>query len=235
MRTRRKRAETGQGAILTQETANHRARQSKARKSKPRIGSLDNPRPLPLFVKELRAKVADGTKTRTRRVVKPQPQPGDPEPGLPGMGRVWPPQMAASTPGFPYGRVGDYAYLREPLAKVYVGTPRRRAVAAYADDGQFVLGDDLLPVKWRWKRNHLPSIHMPKTAARTFVKLTVRRAEWLRDITDEEIVREGIPGDGHRFVYLWNSINGKRGFDWNTNPVVWVLGWELVKEVACDQ
>lgn len=57
-------------------------------------------------------------------------------------------------------------------------------------DGCFVYKDQTskVPYNERWS----PSIHMPKVAARLFLKVTGVRAERLKDITIEDIRREGI-------------------------------------------
>jgi hypothetical protein len=76
--------------------------------------------------------------------------------------------------------------------------------------------------------------------------LKIVRAERVQDITNEEAILEGIfetPRDpgfdcwstyGMRDYYpmprdafraLWDRINADRGFSWDSNPWVWVLGW----------
>jgi hypothetical protein len=96
-----------------------------------------------------------------------------------------------------------------------------------------------------------PSIHMPRYAARIFLKVTNVRVERLQDITEHDAVAEGIkrvwiderngqpmyenylscgytevlPIDSYHS--LWESINGKGS--WNDNPWVWVYEFERVK------
>lgn len=85
-----------------------------------------------------------------------------------------------------------------------------------------------------WK----PSIHMPKEAARIFLKVKDVRVERLQDITDEGAYREGA-GDkdviyqtGARvleFARLWESTIKKSDIEkygWNANPWVWVIEFE---------
>ena len=104
----------------------------------------------------------------------------------------------------------------------------------------------------RWR----PSIHMPKEAARLFLRVTDVRLERLREISEEQAQREGIrlqhedfipayhyrkaelPGDGWKtagsaFAALWNSTvrpqeSGRYG--WDANPWVWVIEFERMKE-----
>jgi hypothetical protein len=70
--------------------------------------------------------------------------------------------------------------------------------------------------------------------------LNIVRAERVQDITEEDSVMEGIistavftpNGDDYtgqlasdQFPDLWDSINSDRGYSWDSNPWVWVLGW----------
>lgn len=98
----------------------------------------------------------------------------------------------------------------------------------------------------KWK----PSIHMPKEAARIWLKVTDVRVERLQDITDEQAKREGIQYDecptGFTWKQetdmhncyttpigamqaLWNSTIKKSDLDcygWDANPWVWVIEFE---------
>lgn len=84
-----------------------------------------------------------------------------------------------------------------------------------------------------------PSIHMPKEAARIWLKVTDVRVERLQDITSEQICREGVEveyphvlnGEEKRYAFsaLWNSTIKKSDIDrygWNANPYVWVIEFE---------
>lgn len=85
-----------------------------------------------------------------------------------------------------------------------------------------------------------PSIHMPKEAARIWLKVTDVRVERLQDITSEQIYREGaeaeepfvLNGEEKRYAFsvLWNSTIKKSDLDrygWEANPYVFVI--EFVK------
>lgn len=87
--------------------------------------------------------------------------------------------------------------------------------------------------KIRWR----PSIHMPKEAARIWLKVTDVRVERLKDITNSEAEREGITvetdnsGQMHRFAFyeLWNSTIKQSDiarYGWDANPWVWVIEFE---------
>lgn len=99
-----------------------------------------------------------------------------------------------------------------------------------------------------------PSIHMPKEAARIWLKITDVRVERLQDITEEQACMEGTdpwdeacyenngwhstfsdPDSGgdpnmiEGFHKLWNSTIKKTDLDrygWDANPFVWVIKFE---------
>ena len=73
-----------------------------------------------------------------------------------------------------------------------------------------------------------PSIHMPKEAARIFLKVKKVRVERLQDIDDDGVVSEGLK-IGDPFDELWDSTIKKADIDrygWKTNPWVWVIEFE---------
>lgn len=84
-----------------------------------------------------------------------------------------------------------------------------------------------------------PSIHMPKEAARIWLKITDVKAERLQDITLEQICREGVEveypymlnGEEKIYAFLsrWNGNIKKSDIDrygWNANPWVWNIEFE---------
>lgn len=81
-----------------------------------------------------------------------------------------------------------------------------------------------------WK----PSIHMPKKAARIFLKVTDVRIERLQDIKTSDIEREGTNLDGltngseYRYAWeqLWNSTVTEENQNYESNPWVWVIEFE---------
>ena len=101
-------------------------------------------------------------------------------------------------------------------------------------------------IKWR------SPIHMPRKAARIFLKVKNIRVERLQDITEDDAEAEGAiawicqqHNNGtwidnamrgaacakpkRAFALLWNSIHEKRGFGWDQNPWVWVIEFEKVE------
>lgn len=119
---------------------------------------------------------------------------------------------------------GDILYVRETWKKAPNGY-------YYYEDWQ---KDDIADVT-KWK----PSIHMPKEAARIWLKVTDVRVERLQDITSEQISREGVEveyphvlnGEEKRYAFstLWNSTIKKSDLDrygWSANPYVFVIEFE---------
>lgn len=129
----------------------------------------------------------------------------------------------------PY-RTGDILYVRETwcerLGDISRGKYIYKAHAGSLDEiHQYALDQN----KWR------PSIHMPREAARIFLRVSDVRAERLRDITEGGVSREGHPfskiaGDKlDDFALLWNGTVKKcdlNKYGWNANPWVWVYEFE---------
>lgn len=108
--------------------------------------------------------------------------------------------------------------------------------------------DDEYPSVDTWH----PSIHMPKEAARIWLKVTDVRVERLQDITPAQAVQEGVgnlfyedigysdmdygnPVDEEygivkeQFAWLWESTLKKTDLDrygWDASPWVWVIEFE---------
>jgi hypothetical protein len=113
--------------------------------------------------------------------------------------------------------------------------------ARYKDDNLTVFSLlDGKPVKWIWKKDTLSQLYMPKVAARTFKRYEFIRVEKVQDISEEDAVAEGIQQQGaiifinrtitgilsiDCFAKLWDEINAKRGYPWDENPWVWVIGY----------
>lgn len=133
---------------------------------------------------------------------------------------------------------GDILYVRETWCALPVneaGHMRGHSVYYYKADR------DLRPEGWRG--NWHPSIHMPKEAARIWLKVTDVRAERLWEISADGIRNEGLSsaavhcGDMEialkEWEKLWNSTISKKDIDrygWQANPWVWVIEFE-----RCDK
>lgn len=130
----------------------------------------------------------------------------------------------------PY-QIGDILYVRETWSKSSFGYIYR------TDNLQMITDNDeeLEDVKWH------PSIHMPKEAARIWLKVTDVRVERLQDMKTEAFYKEGVilaPFDNaddiakSDFVELWDSTIKKQDLDryrWDANPYVWVIEFERMK------
>lgn len=188
-----------------------------------------------LFNTEMVRAILDGRKTCTRRLVKPQP---DEKHTFP-LGFVTDSTEKKEVGCFGFGineyggsiqyarpqcQLGDILYVRETWKKAPNGY-------YYYEDWQ---RNDIADVT-KWK----PSIHMPKEAARIWLKVTDVRVERLQDITSEQIGREGVEveyphvlnGEEKRYAFstLWNRTIKKSDIDtygWDANPWVWVIEFE---------
>lgn len=180
--------------------------------------------PILFNMKMVRA-ILDCRKSCTRRIIKPQPQgyfEVSEEPlyiyDTDGkQGKITPPYQP-----------GDILYVRETFIQAAAH------IFWYKEDDKPWMSKDLL-----WK----PSIHMPKEAARIWLKVTDVRVERLQDITGLSVQKEGIEVDPNEcaskfdfiselfllFQRLWDSTIKKSDLDrygWDTNPYVWVIEFE---------
>lgn len=147
----------------------------------------------------------------------------------------------------PYGNPGDLLWVREACAYVMI-EHAPDLLEGSKDSNQWVYkasmhADFMEYAKetygYKWK----PSIHMPKDAARIWLKVTNVRVERLQDITNEDAISEGILKNQNlyynytegiynyrhpysSFISLWLSINGKGSA--LKNPWVWVVEFEVV-------
>lgn len=137
-------------------------------------------------------------------------------------------------PLMPPYQPGDILYVRETWCGLPVneaGHMRGHTIYYYKADGE------LRPKGWRGTWH--PSIHMPKEAARIWLKVTDVRVERLQEITSEQICREGVEveyphvlnGEEKRYAFsrLWDSTIKKSDLDrygWNASPWVWVIEFE---------
>jgi hypothetical protein len=123
---------------------------------------------------------------------------------------------------------GDTLYVRETWMD-YAG------LTMYKADCDIYRLDSLNFAGFGWK----PSIHMPKGAARIWLKVTDVRVERLQEITIDDIRNEGLSsmavhaGDMEiaieEWKNLWNSTIKKSDLDrygWGANPWVWVIEFE---------
>lgn len=205
---------------------------------------------LPLIAPMVLATLAD-RKTNTRRVIVPQPteqvyqvfKSADFAPrdrldnDAPDFGRIV---------RCPYGTVGDRLWVREavsigwhdggPLAVDYHADGARRTFEPDTDQkaqaAAAYIGD-----------SRRPPFLMPKWASRIWLEVTSVRVERVQEITPRGVVAEGLyhePGEWgpdeaydhliKGFAHLWDDINAKRGYSWESNPWVWAIGFRRLRE-----
>lgn len=209
-----------------------------------------------LFNTEMVRAILDGRKTVTRRLMKPQPYSEKTDGPLfwHWKGCQW----ADGGQGFPKSGIkvhapykpGDVLYVRETWA--YGAGKISKDNIIYKADRVNDISRILADVEGRWRA----SIHMPKEAARIFLRVTDVRAERLQSIDEDGAIAEGcVPvvcpdcyGCGGRcpycngtgaiepamldFVDTWNSTLKKKDlslYGWEANPWVWVIDFERVE------
>ena len=197
--------------------------------------------------------ILEGRKPQTRRIVRPQ---------FEYQGFDGPPKFNTTFGYFsspsqhgvkcPYGIPSDRLWVKEALV---ASTNGRFSIARYAADSMYVeprgeawvqqYPDGTCATAWQWRRNKLPSIHMPRWASRITLQITDIRVERLMEISEEDAKAEGIyllsgtgggwkhaPGEQEydtakeAYAALWQSINGPGS--WDKNPWVWVVEFERI-------
>lgn len=136
-------------------------------------------------------------------------------------------------------KVGDILYVRETWCDRWLpdGFLQGNDRYGYKADG--------IPSYGYWGNENqckdnvwIPSIHMPKEAARIFLKVINVRAERLQDITEDQIKKEGIrkefpPQAQDAFQELWDSTT--KEYRWRLNPWVWVIEFEKIEKGEVEQ
>ena len=181
-----------------------------------------------LFSGEMVRAILDDRKTMTRRVVKPQPEQDTDCPYHIGTG------IERKARICPYGKPGDRLWVRETFCDRNNNGEQIKPL--YRSDGQEYQDGDGRLFEPKWK----PSIFMPRWASRITLEITNVRVERLQDISNKDIESEGACGRAcvtHRLTFkqLWDSINSKRGYSWESNPWVWVVEFERIKEQGRGQ
>ena len=209
-----------------------------------------------LFSTTMVQAIIDGRKTMTRRVIKSDPT----YPHWDGLAPTGWHDGHRPMRHVPYS-IGDVLWVRETWFKLWHLDANDQTIEGteafyYAADGynptpfnsfpdeDGYTGDRECP---RWK----PSIFMPKTACRIFLRVKNVRAERVQDITVDDVTREGVKDVDNeirnqdqtthesirnwnlawaqfQFQTLWDSLNAKRGYGWDINPWVWVIEFERV-------
>ena len=179
-----------------------------------------NERPIIFSGPMVRAILA-GTKTQTRRVVKPQPMP---------YARPNEQAMVYGCKQCPY-EVGSFLWVRETWAVdgETVEQARREHEDVYVSNthGPYYRATEVAPDTLRWRS----PIHMPRWASRITLEVTDVLIEHVQDIIEKDAKAEGVSlvsgHPRHNFRLLWDSINAKSGCGWNENPWVWAISFRM--------
>lgn len=201
-----------------------------------------------LFNEEMVRALLSGQKTATRRVVKPIP-PENARLELIG-DRRHAMDLSIEIPGPDDHRIytppylpSDILYVRETFAcDGFDGEKEVYVYRADVDECDRIVWGDIEKKEWAPSSDYHwhPSIHMPKEAARLFLRVTDVRVERLQEITDEGAKAEGANnGIGvsnkmretaiQRFQRIWNSTikpTVLSTYGWDANPWVWVIEFE---------
>lgn len=159
----------------------------------------------------------DGSKTQTRRVMKPQPdiRNGQVWTGLMGWRPLYKELRHPSLKSLicPYGQPSDRLWVREAWRCVW-SNAERKPFLQYKENGEFMEPTDgqmhnrmakYLPDGTEsTKTPYRPSIHMPRWASRITLEVTNIRVERLQDISEEDAWAEGIGEKGKPLAALFN-------------------------------
>ena len=188
-----------------------------------------------LFNTDMVRAILEGRKTVTRRVVKPQPVG---RPAQMGEDSCWPGCFASADDERVYRppyQPGDILWVRETWAH-----PSKEEIARGTDKNIFLYRADVPSVLYAWDHWN-PSIHMPREAARIFLRVTGVRVERLRDVKYFDCLAEGIlyrqmeTDIVQDFSTLWdNTIKpaDRAAYGWGANPWVWVIQFERAEEIG---
>ena len=215
-----------------------------------------------LFNTDMVLAILDGRKMVTRRVIKPQPKSklcyvfaGSHKKDIRRW--VYPSKTAHEFLGEEFKLTDDIT--EEELKKKW-NPPYHADDILYVretwgegyEEGTYIYkADDKLANLPEFKESskliYRPSIHMPKEAARVFLKVTNVRVERLQDIDYEQAKEEGANWRNgknvgfeekmrrsavERFAEIWNSNIKKSDLDrygWDANPWVWVIEFEMIQ------
>lgn len=191
-----------------------------------------------LFNAEMVRAILDGRKTCTRRVVKTRRKDAcgfyvtkRPDGSFAGIYEYDEDERMFENQLIPPYKPRDILYVRETWGE------------GYAEGTYIYKADDKLAELPTFKKTskilYHPSIHMPKEAARIWLKVTDVRVERLQEIDGKGCLKEGIEEEplkyvGDEFVKgmfhdLWDSTIKKSDLDrygWEANPWVWAIEFE---------
>lgn len=198
-----------------------------------------------LFTRHNLERIVAEEKTMTRRAEKKQPGPGATFLDFDAVGRatfsdgtIWPAR---------YGQPGGLLWCREGFTWSRSPHDVGQGIASFDwGDPREVWAPGMGAGTEHWPRqaNRRSPIHMWRWAARFHLRVLTIGVERLQDISEADALAEGVRIDERSvsryageardlFHVLWDQINAVRKFAWETNPWVWVVGFQYIKpEVA---
>jgi hypothetical protein len=196
-------------------------------------------RPIIFSAQMVRALLA-GTKTMTRRVVKPQPPDAWAVPPVTVFDGRWTSNGCVSELRCPYGQRGDRLWVRETWCDpcgdqqpVYRANLADSKIADAAQINRIARGI-VAARPWRSSR------YMPRWASRITLEITDVRVERLQHISEVDAWAEGVLPPGHSvtryegegidlYRCLWDSLHAVIGETWGHNPWVWCLTFRRIR------
>ena len=193
-----------------------------------------------LFNTEMVRAILDGRKSSTRRLVKTRRKDAcgfyvtkKADGTFSGIYEYDENESMFDNPLMPPYQPGDILYVRETWHKYIkrVGEGKSCHLVEFYGYKASIANSEDADEPWK------PSIHMPKEAARIWIKVTNVRVERLQEMWASDVPKEGIyfnkPTTADKmlmaFAKLWNSTIKKSDLDsygWNANPWVWVIEFE---------
>ena len=197
-----------------------------------------------LFNTEMVRAILDDRKTCTRRVIKDAVKENQ-EINKNGKGEFELYDITLRC-GIPKGKIynppyqpGDILYVRETWHKYTkrVGNGESCHLAEFYGYKASIANSEDANEPWK------PSIHMPKEAARIWLKVTDVRVERLQEMDKTDALKEGIDPRlcinlSHaltKFKKIWDSTIKKSDLDiygWKANPWVWVIEFERCEKLG---
>ena len=196
-----------------------------------------------LFNTHMVQAIQEGRKTVTRRVIKPQPVSPIYRMGPSGAAGLFVTQGGSLY--LPEYQPGNILYVRETwqffpcfdcVKSMCDTTPLTYEDSDSVTEGCWIYRADYIESDQKRVCWH-PSIHMPKEAARIFLRVKDCFPEPLKNIRYFDCLAEGIPyrqmeDDIIRdFAELWDSTikpADRASYGWEANPWVWVIEFERI-------
>ncbi len=183
-------------------------------------------------------KILDGTKTMTRRVMKPQPHIEKgvmrwQKPHKGGMHNIdlnMDDHSDLAKMFCPYGQVGDILIIKETWATENRYNHLKPSEVPQTARIWYLCDEQYDPYVMGIVR---PSMFMCLWMSRARPEITEVRVERVTEISEADVLKEGLC-HGHSepripcFRWLWDSLNAKRGYGWEVNPWVWVISFKQV-------